>query len=240
MKSRLQKILSERGVCSRRKAEEYIKSRAVKVNGITASLGDSADDESDEITLFGKRIERPDKKTYLMLNKPRGYVTTMSDEMGRPVVFSLVSDVGTRVYPVGGLDMYSEGLLLMADDGQLANKLTHPSHNIYKTYLVNIGYPKGSVFDGDAKELLSRPMEMDGRELAPAICRTEARLEDGCILTISIREGRNRQIRRMCEMCGFKVRSLKRVAVGEIKLGGLKSGCYRRLTDKEIMYLKSL
>ena len=243
MKERLQKILSEQGICSRRKAEDYIKEGAVKVNGITAILGESADHALDEITFFGKPLPaaggQADKKIYIMLNKPRGYVTTLSDEAGRRTVLDLVRDIPERIYPVGRLDMHSEGLLLMTNDGELTNRLTHPSHKVYKTYLLNIMYDNGCP-GVPAETLLSRPMTIDGIRLAPAKCRRVTDLDDGCILTISIREGKNRQIRRMCTQCGFTVRSLKRVAVGRLLLSDLPSGTYRYLTDEEVGYLKSL
>ncbi len=239
MKERLQKILSAQGVCSRRKAEEYIKQGAVKVNGITASLGDSADAERDVITLFGRPIGENAESVTIMLNKPRGYVTTMADESGRRTVLDLVRDIPQRIYPVGRLDLWSEGLLLMTNDGELANRLTHPSHEVYKTYLVHIGYG-GKAPSKPAEELLSQPMTLDGQTLVPARCRRVGDTDGGCILTIAIRQGKNRQIRRMCAQCGFTVRSLKRVAVGRLMLGELKSGSWRRLTDDELAYLKSL
>ncbi len=239
MKERLQKILSASGICSRRKAEEYISSGAVKVNNIIAILGQSADPEHDRITLFGEDISSNNQKVYIMLNKPRGYVTTLSDEAGRPTVLELVKDIPQRIYPVGRLDMHSEGLLIMTNDGELANKLTHPSHRVYKTYLVNISYD-GKPLQEPADKMLSHPMTIDGVKLLPARCRKVVDLDDGCILTMSIRQGKNRQIRRMCTHCGFTVRSLKRVSVGKLMLSDLQSGCYRHLTADEVEYLKSL
>ncbi|MEA4921321.1 MAG: pseudouridine synthase [Clostridiaceae bacterium] len=239
MKERLQKILSQKGISSRRKAEEYIESGAVKVNGITASLGDRADPERDEIIVFGKSIATYEEKVYIILNKPRGYVTTLSDEASRPTVLDLVRDIPQRIYPVGRLDMHSEGLLLMTNDGELTNNLTHPSHKVYKTYLLNLIYDNGKP-DIPAETLLSRPLTIDGVRLSPAKCRKVIDLDDGCIMTISIREGKNRQIRRMCTQCGFTVRSLKRVAIGKLILSDLKSGTYRHLSDKEVEYLKTL
>lgn len=239
MKERLQKILSARGVCSRRKAEEYITAGAVKVNGVTAVLGQTADPVHDVITLFDREIDKNEEKVYIMLNKPRGYVTTLSDESGRQTVTELIADIPQRIYPVGRLDMHSEGLLLMTNDGELANKLTHPSHKVYKTYLVNISYD-GNKPPVSAEQMLSRPMTIDGVKLLPAKCRKITELEDGCILTVSIRQGKNRQIRRMCVHCGFTVRSLKRVSVGRLMLSDLPTGQYRHLTQEEIKYLKSL
>ncbi|MBQ9925312.1 MAG: rRNA pseudouridine synthase [Clostridia bacterium] len=243
MKERLQKILSAQGICSRRKAEEYIKEGAVKVNGITALLGESADPEVDEITLNGVLINEKtgaaEEKTYIMLNKPRGYVTTLADESGRRTVLDLVGDIPVRIYPVGRLDMHSEGLLLMTNDGELTNKLTHPKHKVYKTYLLNIIYDDGKPAV-PAEQMLQKPMTIDGIRLAPAKCRKITDLEDGCILTISIREGKNRQIRRMCTQCGFTVRSLKRVSIGKLMLADMPTGEYRHLTAEEVDYLKSL
>ena len=243
MKERLQKILSAQGICSRRKAEEYIKEGAVKVNGITALLGESADPEVDEITLNGVLINEKtgaaEEKTYIMLNKPRGYVTTLANESGRRTVLDLVGDIPVRIYPVGRLDMHSEGLLLMTNDGELTNKLTHPKHKVYKTYLLNIIYDDGKPAV-PAEQMLQKPMTIDGIRLAPAKCRKITDLEDGCILTISIREGKNRQIRRMCTQCGFTVRSLKRVSIGKLMLADLPTGEYRHLTAEEVDYLKSL
>lgn len=243
VKERLQKILSAQGICSRRKAEEYIKEGAVKVNGITALLGESADPEVDEITLNDVLINQmgaeTEEKVYIMLNKPRGYVTTLADESDRRTVLDLTEDIQTRIYPVGRLDMHSEGLLLMTNDGELTNKLTHPKHKVYKTYLLNIIYDDGRPAV-PAEQMLSKPMTIDGIRLAPAKCRKITDLEDGCILTISIREGKNRQIRRMCTSCGFTVRSLKRVSVGKLMLADLPTGEYRHLTDEEVNYLKSL
>ena len=239
MKERLQKILSQQGICSRRKAEEYIQNGDVKVNGITAFLGDSADPETDEITLFGENIKSSQDKVYIMLNKPRGYVTTLSDEAGRRTVLDLVSDIPERIYPVGRLDMHSEGLLIMTNDGELTNKLTHPSHKVYKTYLLNVIYDDGKP-QVPAEVQLSKSMTIDGIKLSPAKCRKVVDLDDGCILTISIREGKNRQIRRMCEACDLEVLRLKRERIGKLSIGTLKSGQYRKLTEKEVAYLKNL
>ncbi len=240
MRQRLQKILSERGICSRRAAETYILSGAVKVNGITARLGESADFETDEITLNGLPLEKSTQEhVYIMLNKPRGYVTTLSDEGGRKTVLDLVGDIPQRVYPIGRLDMHSEGLLLMTSDGELTQKLTHPSHEVYKTYLLKLAYD-GKKPAVPPEVTLSKPLTIDGLRLQPAKCRRITDLEDGCIMTISIREGKNRQIRRMCTSCGFTVSSLKRVAIGKLNLADLKSGTYRHLTNEEIGYLKSL
>ena len=240
MNERLQKILSEAGICSRRAAEKLIEQGRVKVNGITASVGESADIDADEITVDGKKIKRKSEYVYIMLNKPRGYVTTLADEAGRKCVTELVSDLGVRVYPIGRLDMHSEGMLLMTNDGDLAYKLTHPKHEVYKKYLVKITCDSGRehIMPDVA---LSKPIEIDGIKLLPAKCRIVEKIdEDKYILTISIREGKNRQIRRMCVACGYTVNALKRVSVGDVMLGNLPSGSWRHLTKDEVEYLKTV
>lgn len=238
MKKRLQKLLSEAGVCSRRSAEEYIKSGRVKVNGATAKLGDGADPELDEITLDGAPLRPAPQWIYIMLNKPRGYVTTLSDEAGRRTVADLIRDVPQRVYPVGRLDMHSEGLLLLTNDGQLAHHLMHPSHEVYKQYLVKLSPDEPGL--PSPEEALSRPIELDGQRLLPARCRLLAKTENGYVMTIAIRQGKNRQIRRMCTKCGYTVNSLKRVAEGDVKLADLPTGTWRYLRPEEIEYLRSL
>jgi len=240
LNERLQKILSEAGVCSRRAAEKLIEQGRVKINGITASLGESADFDTDEITVDGKKLTRKSEYAYIMLNKPRGYVTTLSDEAGRKCVSELVSDLGVRVYPVGRLDMHSEGMLLLTNDGDLAYRLTHPKHEVYKKYLVKITCDNGKDHvSPDAA--LSGPIEIDGIKLLPAKCRIVEKIaEDKYVLTIAIREGKNRQIRRMCVACGYTVNSLKRVSVGDIVLGDLPAGSWRHLTKAEVEYLKTV
>lgn len=239
MKERLQKILSGAGVCSRRAAESYITAGRVKVNGITANLGDSADLEADEILVDGRPLRKNGPRpVYIMLNKPRGYVTTLSDEAGRKTVADLLSDVPDRVYPVGRLDMHSEGLLILTNDGDLAHHLTHPSHEVYKEYLVKLSPDEDGL--PSPEKPLSGIIELDGEKLLPAKCRLLAKTESGYIMTIAIRQGKNRQIRRMCAKCGYTVNSLKRVSEGDVKLGELPSGRWRYLTEKEISYLKTL
>lgn len=239
MKERLQKILSGAGVCSRRAAESYITAGRVKVNGITANLGDSADLEADEILVDGRPLRKNGPRpVYIMLNKPRGYVTTLSDEAGRKTVADLLSDVPERVYPVGRLDMHSEGLLILTNDGDLAHHLTHPSHEVYKEYLVKLSPDEDGL--PSPEKPLSGVIELDGEKLLPAKCRLLAKTESGYIMTIAIRQGKNRQIRRMCAKCGYTVNSLKRVSEGDVKLGELPSGRWRYLTEKEISYLKTL
>ncbi len=239
MKERLQKILSAAGICSRRAAETYIKEGHVKVNGITAKLGDSADLEQDEIVVNGRTIGKKARRmVYIMLNKPRGYVTTLSDEADRKTVADLIQDVPERVYPVGRLDMHSEGLLLLTNDGQLAHSLMHPSHEVYKEYLVKLTPDEEGL--PSPEKPLSGVIELDGERLLPAKCRLLTKTENGYIMTIAIRQGKNRQIRRMCAKCGYTVNSLKRVSEGDVKLGELPSGRWRYLTEAEVRYLKSL
>ena len=239
MKERLQKILSAAGICSRRAAETYIKEGRVKVIGITANLGDSADLEQDEIVVNGRTIGKKARRmVYIMLNKPRGYVTTLSDEADRKTVADLIQDVPERVYPVGRLDMHSEGLLLLTNDGQLAHSLMHPSHEVYKEYLVKLTPDEEGL--PSPEKPLSGVIELDGERLLPAKCRLLTKTENGYIMTFAIRQGKNRQIRRMCAKCGYTVNSLKRVSEGDVKLGELPSGRWRYLTEAEVRYLKSL
>jgi len=234
MEERLQKLISACGLASRRTAESWIESGRVSVNGVTASLGDKADPEHDEILVDGKPLHQKRKTyTYLMLNKPRGYVTTLSDEKGRKTVADLVSDCGIRVWPVGRLDLDSEGLLLLTNDGELTNRLIHPSHEIEKEYLVWV--------TGDIKKalpVLSGPMTLDGDRLAPAKVRQGRTTGDVSQLSITIHQGKNRQVRRMCAQAGLNVLRLKRVREGKLWLDrSLKPGQYRKLTDQELMML---
>lgn len=229
MRERIQKIMSARGVSSRRAAEKLIANGRVFVNGRAAVLGDTADPELDKITLDGAPLPPPPEFTYIMLNKPRGYVTTMSDERGRKTVADLTSDLGIRVYPVGRLDIDSEGLLLMTNDGELANALMHPSGGVRKTYVVKVS--------GDAEAALPKlaaPIEIDGYTVEA--CEVAVLEQDK--LQIVISEGRNRQIRRMCEAAGLSVIRLTRVAEGGLTLKGLKPGKWRYLTAKEEKLLR--
>lgn len=230
---RLQKILSTCGVCSRRAAEKMIDEGRVTVNGEVAHLGQSADVDNDIITVDGKLIAQP-KKTYIMLNKPRGYITSVSDEKGRRTVLDLI-DLPTRLYPVGRLDYNSEGLLILTNDGALTQSLTHPSHEIGKQYIVTV---KGDV--DEALTALRLPFVLDGRETVPAQAQVLRETTEGGTISITIYEGRNRQIRRMCEMSGLEVVRLKRVSIGKLELSGLRAGEWRHLTDKEVAYLKGL
>lgn len=229
MEERLQKLLSRSGAASRRKAEELILAGRVRVNGNTAHLGDSADAAEDVIELDGKCLRFSQPHLVLMLNKPRGYVTTLSDEKGRRTVAELVQDCGARVYPIGRLDLNSEGLLLMTNDGALANRLMHPRAGFTKTYLVWVtGYRDG------VDAALREPIEIDGRATAPAQVRLVRRQEDRALLEFVICEGRNRQIRRLCERAEVRVTRLLRVAEGSLKLGQLAPGTWRKLTDEEL------
>lgn len=229
MKERLQKILSARGVASRRKAEQWITEGRVQVNGLVARLGDSADPETDEILLDGKNLPSKEEFVYIMLNKPRGYVTTLSDEKGRQNVAQLVSDCGVRVYPVGRLDMDSEGLLLLTNDGEFANRLMHPSHEIDKTYEVTV---RG--FHPAATALLCRPIELDGYPIKPPQVKLLRAEGEKAKYLVTIHEGRNRQVRRMCEAAGMNVTKLRRIREGSLELGKLPLGKWRYLTETEI------
>ena len=228
MKQRLQKILSDRGIASRRRAEELIRGGLVAVNGQIASLGDSADPDTDEITLAGKPIPAARGYIYLMLNKPRGYVTTLSDEKGRPTAASLVAECGQRVYPIGRLDMDSEGLLLFTNDGSFANRAMHPSHEIQKTYQVWV-----SGFSQEGFQRLQEPVVLDGYRIKPPKLKLLSVRNDRAELEITIHEGRNRQIRRMCQMAGMQVTRLKRIREGQLELGLLPLGKWRYLTEEE-------
>ena len=233
MKERLQKILSARGVASRRAAEQMIADGRVTVNGNVATLGESADAEQDQITVDGKLLPAQQRLVYLMLNKPRGYVTTLSDEKGRENAAQLVADCGLRVYPVGRLDMDSEGLLLFTNDGAFANALMHPKQEVEKIYEVWVrGYHDG------IPALLRRPVELDGYRIKPPAVKVLRAEEDKAKLLITIHEGRNRQIRRMCELAGCRVSRLRRIAEGSLKLGQLPLGTWRYLTEDEIAELK--
>ena len=233
MEERLQKILSARGVASRRAAEGWLAAGRVTVNGRTARVGDKADPERDEIRVDGRLLAGPARRTYVMLNKPRGYVTTLSDEKGRKTVAELVADCGARVWPVGRLDLDSEGLLLLTDDGALTQRLIHPSHEVEKEYRVRV---RGDV--DAALPVLTGPMELDGQALRPARVRVLNRTPGGGTLSITIHEGKNRQVRRMCAAAGLEVAALKRVREGTLTLGGLKPGEWRRLTREELRALK--
>ena len=229
-KIRLQKYLSQCAVASRRKAEELISDGKVKVNGRVAKLGDKINPKKDTVTVSGKKVVLNKKHYYIMLHKPRGFITTMEDERSRKCVAQLVEDVGARVYPVGRLDRESEGLLIMTNDGELANALTHPSKHVPKTYRVTV---RPDVTE-DMLIKLATGVEIDSGLTAPADVRVIEKQEGRVVLEIILREGRNRQIRKMCEALGLEVARLKRTAVGSVKLGMLPQGKWRDLTDDEV------
>ena len=228
MKERLQKILSARGIASRRKAEEMITAGLVSVNGVTAAVGDMADPEMDEILVDGKLLPAQREYVYILLNKPRGYVTTLSDEKGRPNAAQLVADCGVRVYPVGRLDMDSEGLLLFTNDGEFANALMHPKHEVKKTYDVWVtGYVPG------AEIRLSRPIQLDGYTIKKPDVRLLWAEGQKAKFRVTIHEGRNRQVRRMCEAAGMYCTRLRRIKEGSLALGELPLGKWRYLNEEE-------
>lgn len=235
-KIRLQKYLAECGVASRRKSEELISSGKVKVNGKKAVIGDKVDPKKDRVSVFGKKIKSVEKTVYIMLNKPRGYITTMKDEHDRKCVSELVKDIGVRIYPVGRLDRESEGLLIMTNDGDFANSLTHPSKHIPKTYRVTIrpGITKQQL------KSFSEGIEIDGKTTLPADIKVIEEQENRTVVQVTIYEGRNRQIRKMLDFMGIEVARLKRVKVGSLKLGMLKQGDYRELTPEEVDSLVNL
>lgn len=229
VEERLQKLLSAAGVCSRRQAETYIQAGRVTVNGKAARLGDKADLDRDRVEVDGAPLSAGEHRTYIMLNKPRGYVTTLSDEKGRRTVAGLVAACPARVWPVGRLDMDSEGLLLLTDDGALTQRLTHPSHEVEKEYQV---WVRGDV--DRALSILSAPV-VDGGETLTAD-RVERTGENA--ITVVIHQGKNRQVRRMCAAAGLKVERLRRVREGKVLLGGLRPGKWRPLTPEEIAFLQ--
>lgn len=233
MKERIQKLISSSGLASRRQGEKLIEAGLVTVNGTVAKLGDTADPELDEILVNNKPLPALGTRTYIMLNKPRGYVTTMSDEKGRHSVAELVKDANVRLYPVGRLDMYSEGLLLMTDDGELANRLMHPSGGVKKTYHA---YIKGSCSE-EALKTMQSALIIDGYTINPAEIKVINRSKDETLLSVTISEGRNRQVRKMCELSGLKLSRLVRVSEGSLTLGELKLGKWRYLTEQELQDL---
>ena len=235
-KIRLQKALSESGTCSRRKAEELIAEGRVRVNGRIAQIGDKVDPVRDKIVVSGKRVIAVIEKVYIMLHKPRGFVTTMNDEQDRKCVASLVEDVGTRVFPVGRLDRNSEGLLIMTNDGNFANKLTHPSSHVNKTYRVTVN---GAV-DDEMVNRLATGIMLDGKMTLPCDVFVIDRKADRTVMIFTIHEGRNRQIRRMCEAVGLSVIRLKRTEIAGVKLGMLPQGKWRPLNEREMRHLTGI
>lgn len=233
MKERLQKIISSRGLASRRAAEQMIADGRITCNGVVCRIGDVADADTDCILLDGKPLPSKGKSVYIMLNKPKGYVTTLQDEKGRKNVTELVADCGTRVYPVGRLDMDSEGLLLFTNDGEFANTLMHPKHEVNKTYRVAV---KG--YSNENLQQLKRPIRLDGYLIKMPDVKLISQKDDKAELEIVIHEGRNRQVRRMCAAANMPVTRLVRVSEGTVKLGTLASGRWRHLTEEEIASLQ--
>ena len=233
MKERLQKLIASAGLCARRTAEDWIAAGRVCVNGAVASLGDRADLETDTVTVDGAPLPGKPGAVYLMLNKPRGYVTTLSDEYGRRTAAELVADCGVRVYPVGRLDRDSEGLLLFTNDGELAQRLLHPRHQVDKVYLVTV---RGDI--RGAAERLMAITELDGEPIAPAQAAEVGRHEGQAVLRVTIHQGKNRQVRRMCAQIGLHVVRLQRIQEDSLLLGDLPAGKWRYLTDQELQRLR--
>ena len=233
MTERLQKIIARAGVCSRRAAEELLRQGRVAVNGRTAALGDQADPEVDAITVDGRALQEAPKAVYVMLYKPRGYVTTLKDEYGRQTAAELVADCNERVFPVGRLDKESEGLLLFTNDGALMQRMIHPSAEVDKTYQVTV---RGEL--ENAAERLARLRDVDGEPIRSAQVRLLERRARELVLEIVIHEGKNRQIRRMCRQCGLEVVRLLRVAEHSLSLGTLRPGQWRYLSEEEVLSLK--
>ncbi len=235
MQDRIQKIIADAGMMSRRAAEKLISEGKVLVNGLPASLGDKADRRIDCILVEGKELpDEEEEKTYIMLNKPKGYVTTMKDEKGRKNVSMLVQELGIRLYPVGRLDINSEGLLIMTNDGEFANRLMHPSNSILKSYKVYVSGPDLQA----GIERLKEPFELDGSAVQAKSVRILRKQENRASVLGTIGEGKNREIRRMCQEAGLKVTGLIRVKEGNLELGSLKSGEWRYLTRKELEFFR--
>lgn len=236
-KIRLQKVISESGYCSRRKAEELIQNNRVKVNGRPAKIGDKVNPRRDLITVNDEKIqiERNKKYLYIMLNKPRGYVTTLEDELGRKCVTELLSGVSERVYPIGRLDRNSEGLLLFTNDGEFANNIMHPSRHISKTYRVTV---RPDINDEQLVKLTEGVL-IEGKKTMPSTVNVLAKETGRVVLQMTIYEGRNRQIRKMCEAVGLEVARLKRTSVGPLKLGMLKPGTWRELSSEEMRAIRN-
>ena len=234
MTARIQKILSDRGLASRRQAESWIKEGRVTCNGEVCQLGQTADPDVDVIRVDGKAIGEKQEYVYIMLHKPRGYVTTLSDEKGRQNAAQLVMGCGKRVYPVGRLDMDSEGLLLFTNDGAFANAMMHPKGEVDKTYLVLVsGYSPEKLCD------LEKPVTLDGYTIAKPAVRLLSNEGDKARILVTIHEGRNRQVRRMCGMAGMAVQRLARIKEGTLELGKLPAGKWRYLTDDEMKQLRN-
>ena len=236
MSMRLNKYIASAGLCSRRKADELIKNGNVKVNGAVVSEMGFTVSEGDIVTVNGKRVEGDQPKVYVALNKPLGYITSMDDEKDRATVADLVSDIPERLFPVGRLDYNTTGLLIMTNDGQLTYSLTHPKHEVGKTYVATVA----GVLSDKRLSMLRRGVDIGGFVTSPAKVRIIKQNPRSTVVEIIIHEGKNRQVRKMFAAVGNKVQSLERVAIGDIRLGRLKEGHYRKLTREEIEYLKGL
>ena len=235
-KIRLQKFIADAGLLSRRAAEEEIRLGNISVNGHVAELGCKIDPKKDVVTLRGKRINYEKAEyVYIMMNKPRGYLSSTEDDRGRKCVTDLLTEVDARIYPVGRLDLISEGMLLLTNDGELKNRLTHPSHSLPKVYRVKVG---GEVSD-EQYEILTSPLVIDGYKIKPVTVSVGECDESGTVLKMTLQEGRNRQIRKMCEAAGLTVKRLSRVSIGDLKLDGLPVGKWRYLKKEEVDYLYS-
>ena len=233
-KIRLQKYIADAGIMSRRAAEEEIKNGKISVNGHPATPGIKIDPKVDLVTYNGKKIKYKKRSyTYIMMNKPRGYLSSTSDDRGRKCVTDLLDGVSARVYPVGRLDLISEGMLLLTDDGELKNRLTHPSHSLPKIYRVKVG---GKVSD-EQMETLTSPLIIDDYQIKPVTVTVSDTDDNGTVLKMTLLEGRNRQIRKMCEIAGLTVKRLSRISIGNLKLDGMPVGKWRYLDETEVEYL---
>ena len=233
---RLNKYIADAGICSRRKADELIGNGNVKVNGATMKEMGYQVEDGDVVVVNGKKIESAGKKVYVVVNKPLGYITSMDDDKDRATVAELVSDIPERLFPVGRLDYNTSGLLIMTNDGQLTYTLTHPKHEVYKTYIAKVA----GVLSDTRLAKLRKGVDIGGFITSPAKVKVIKQMPRHAIVEISIREGKNRQVRKMFAAVGNKVQELQRVAIGEIKLGRLMEGHYRKLNREEIEYLKKL
>jgi len=233
---RLNKYIAQAGVCSRRKADELTKNGNVKVNGLVVREMGYEVAEGDVVEVNGVTIPAAEKKVYVMLNKPKGYITTAKDEKDRPTVMELVRDIPERLFPVGRLDYNTTGLLLMTNDGDLANKLAHPGHKVDKTYRAKVS----GIATEKRLQALRRGVDIGGYVTAPAKVQLVKQTEKSAVLAISIHEGKNRQVRKMCKTVGLSVQELTRIAIGDLQLARLKEGTYRKLTRQEVEYLKNL
>ena len=233
-KIRLQKFIADAGLMSRRAAEEEIKRGNVSINGHVAEIGMSVNPKTDTVTYKGKKIKSEKREyVYIMMNKPRGYLCSTSDDRGRKCVTELLDGIKERVYPVGRLDLISEGMLLLTNDGELKNRLTHPKHSLPKVYRVKVG---GQVSDSQI-DILASPLEIDGYKIKSVDVLVGETDESGTVLKMTLFEGRNRQIRKMCEIAGLTVKRLSRVSIGNLKLDRLPVGKWRYLDDEEVQYL---